>query len=188
MRMRAPRNSHFHASRTTAARIVLALPLLFLCASSVVAAQPTSASARAQEREVAAVRAVYQEVTRAVAAGHLVRRDTTVACDESDLGQEITLWRDRAGLVRQLTWAGGTDDHAQTYRSYYDAAGRLRFVFVTRGAVNGTQQELRLYFGLTGTLLRRLEKRTAGPGYPFSEPEPVRAPSEWLRQLCSQGR
>jgi YD repeat-containing protein len=134
------------------------------------------------------VRAVYQDVTRAAAAAQLARRDSTVQCSPDDLEQEVTRWTDPAGRIRQLTWAAGSDDHAQTQRFYYDEAGRLRFIFVSRGAVNGTQQEERVYYASDGRLLRRLLTEVHGPGYPFGEAEPVWRPAEWLRRLCAGGR
>jgi hypothetical protein len=151
-------------------------------------AQPSPEGRAASEGEIRAVRVVYQEVTRAAAEERLTRRDSTVECGENDLGSEITVWREPSGRIRQLTWAGGTDDHAQTVRHYYDRAGRLRFVFITRGAVNGTEQEARLYFGEAGQLLRRVEAQKKGPGYPFGDPEFAWRPEEWMRQLCSEGR
>jgi YD repeat-containing protein len=154
---------------------------------AVLAYAPAHAQSAA-EREIAAVRTVYQAVTRAAAAGELVRRDSTVRCSPDDLGQEVKLWRDARGTIRQLTWEGGTDDHAETLRFYYDGDGRLRFVFATRGAVNGTRQEERVYYAADGRLLRRRATRLAGPGYPFGEVEPIWRPAAWLRRLCTDDR
>jgi hypothetical protein len=147
-------------------------------------AQASSARYEDREQEIRAVRAVYQEVTRAAAANRLARRDSTVNCRGDDLGMEVTLMTDSAGRVRQLTWRGGTEDHAEVNRFYYDGAGRLRFIFATRGAVNGTGQEERDYYAADGRLLRRSTTRTRGPGYPFSPATPIRRPMEWLRHVC----
>jgi hypothetical protein len=54
-----------------------------------------------------------------------------------------------------------------TFRHYYDDAGRLRFVFVTGGAINGSRMEERIYLDQRGKLLRDDRKWTEGPGYPF---------------------
>ncbi len=165
--------------------IPLATSAVILATSSSSAAQ--SARARqAAEPEIQAVRAVYQEVMQAVAANRLARRDTTVRCDGDDWGRTVTVGTDAAGRVRLLTWAGGTDDHAETHRFYYDGAGRLRFIFATLGAVNGTQLEERIYYAPDGRLLRRLRTQTHGPGYPFEQATPIRHPAEWLRRLCSE--
>ena len=158
----------------------------FLTFAPVLRAQTRTAAQT--EREIAAVRAVYQEITQAASTGRLMRRDSTVRCSPDDLEQEVTRWTDLSGTIRQLTWMAGSDDHAETQRFYYDGSGRLRFVFVSRGAVNGTQEEERVYYAADGRLLRRRKTRVEGPGYGFGDPQPVWHPNAWLRSLCSGGR
>ena len=90
-------------------------------------------------------------------AGHRwARTDTTVKCDDEDIGDHVTVDRDSTGTIRRLRWSGGTEDHAETHSYYYDAVGRLRFAFLTLGAVNGTQREERVYYAGTGEVVRRL--------------------------------
>jgi len=163
---------------------ILLIPTLLALAPALQAQARTSES----EREIAAARAVYQDVLRAASSGQLARRDSTIGCSPDDLEEEVTRWIDSAGRIRQLTWVAGSDDHAETHRFYYDGSGRLRFIFVSRGAVNGTQQEERVYYAADGRLLRRRRTLVEGPGYPFAEAQPVWRPDEWLRRLCSDGR
>ena len=175
----------------TVFRRVLALAataMLVASASNGAAAQSSRAASSATEQEIGAVRAVYQEVMQAIAANRLTRLDSTVHCDGDGWALDVTVWRDRDRRVRQLTWAGGTDDHAETHRFYYDSAGRLRFVFVTRGAVNGTQEEERVWYAADRRVLRRTKRQVHGPGYPFEEVAPIWNPAAWLGNPCSDDR
>ena len=47
--------------------------------------------------------------------------------------------------------SGGSDDSAVTYSYYYDKDGKLRFVYIQGGAVNGTHIQHRIYFEANGT-------------------------------------
>lgn len=168
--------------------------ILALAAAAVVAAVPQPAPAQSSrateagtELEIRAVRVVYQQVMREIAANRLVRRDSTVHCGNDDPGLEATYRTDAAGHIRQLEWSGGSDDHAETHRFYYDAAGRLRFIFVTRGAVNGTQEEERVYYAAGGRILRRAKSQVHGPGYFFTPATPIWHPAAWLGRPCPDG-
>jgi len=162
------------------ASILLASTLLLWARPWHAQAQPTARARTTPEREIAAVDAAYRAVERAT----LVRRDSTVQCADA-LEQQVTRYVDSAGTVRRLTWETGTDDHAETHEFYYDRAGRLRFIFSSFGAVNGTGVEERVFYAPDRRRLRRRRNRIAGPGYPFASVEPVWRPNQWLRQLCS---
>lgn len=141
----------------------------------------------AEAREVAAVRALYRDVVRAVDAHELTRRDSTFACSDHDLGQTVSIWASSDSTIRRLKRTLGTDDHAQTEWFYYDRAGHLRFHFITFGAVNGTLQEERFYYAVDGRVIRHLVRQTHGPGYPFHADRPIWKPAAWLRRPCSVG-
>lgn len=161
-----------------------AAAMLAFSAFDAVAQSPRAASF-ATEQEIGAVRAVYQEVEQEISAKRLARLDSTVHCDGDGSALEVTVWRDRDGRVRQLTWEGGSDDHAETRRFYYDSAGRLRFVFVTLGAVNRTHEEERVWYASDRRILRRTKRLVHGPGYPVPDVAPIWNPAEWLRNPCS---
>lgn len=129
-------------------------------------------------------RATFQEAGRAVAARRWIRTDTTVRCGDEEAGDDITMDRDSAGTIRRLRWSGGTADHAETHSYFYDAMGRLRFAYVTLGAVNGTQSEERVYFTGAGDVVRRVRRLVRGPGYPSDPVVGVRDPEAWLRGFC----
>ena len=77
------------------------------------------------------------------------------------------------GVVRRYVKAGGSEDSAVTLEHTYDALGRLRFVLIKAGAVNGTQLEQRWYFGASGQRLW-LDRRQTGVGYTFSDTDFLR--------------
>jgi YD repeat-containing protein len=131
-----------------------------------------------------AARAVYRESEQAVARGTWSQRDTNVVCEEERPPFEVRIHRDLAGAIRRLEWSGGSDDHAETHRYYYDAHGELRFAFFTLGAVNGTQYEERVYYGRAGKVIRRISRLAHGPGYALRHEEGMRDPTRWRSALC----
>lgn len=129
-------------------------------------------------------RATFREAESARVQGDWSRTENTVHCDEDDLGREVSIDRDTTGLIRRLEWSGGTEDHAEKHRYFYDASGKLRFAFFTLGAVNGTQQEERVYYGSHGEVVRRLKRVVSGPGYPSTGEEGVPDALKWLGEIC----
>src|SRR6185436_6235857 len=76
---------------------------------------------------------------------------------------------DSGNIVRRYDREGGSEDSSLTLRHYYDPQGRLRFVFITGGAVNGAQLEQRIYFDENGERIWEEHKYTKGPEYTFPE-------------------
>jgi hypothetical protein len=76
---------------------------------------------------------------------------------------------DSKGMVRFYQNEGGSDDSSLKWEHYYDEQGRLRFVFITGGAVNGSQLEHRIYFDETGKRIWEDQTYKKGPGYTFPE-------------------
>lgn len=77
--------------------------------------------------------------------------------------------KDAKGLIRRYEKQGGSDDSSLTWVHYYDEAARLRFVFISGGAVNGSRLEHRIYFDETGKRIWEEHKYVKGPGYTFPE-------------------
>jgi hypothetical protein len=82
---------------------------------------------------------------------------------------ERTLATDGRGRARFYKNAGGSDDSSLTWEHYYDETGRLRFVFITGGAANGSQLEHRIYFDGAGKRIWEEQTYKKGPGYTFPE-------------------
>lgn len=144
-----------------------------------------AAQAAAFQQEIAAVRAIYQEVNRDAAARRLVARDTVPRCvDGLHHLVAATLWADPSGRVRLLKTGGVTEHHGDVRHYYYDRSGQLRFVYVARAAVDDSEEQERIYYAADGRRLQHLTTLTRGPGYPFHEDYPVSDPAEWLRQPC----
>lgn len=76
---------------------------------------------------------------------------------------------DAKGVARLYQNEAGSDDSALTWQHYYDESGRLRFVFIFGGAVNGSKLEHRIYFDENGKRLWEEHKYLEGPGYTFPE-------------------
>jgi len=157
---------------------------LALTVPAYVHGQTRSSSSTEAALVMQAARATYRESEQAVARGTWFRRDTTVVCEKERPPFDIRIHRDSAGAIRRLEWSGGSDDHAETHRYYYDAQGELRFAFFTLGAVNGTQYEERVYFGRAGKVIRRLSRVVRGPGYALHHEAGILDPTRWHRALC----
>ena len=130
------------------------------CAGSAASIYAASPEALAQIREN------YQAVTGMVAQGRLLQIKRDFGCqDVPDSAR--TVWKDPQGVIRKYTVQGGGSDSALTVSQYYGPDGRLSFALLQAGAVNGTEVEVRLYYGPAGNLLRQDERQVHGPGYPF---------------------
>jgi YD repeat-containing protein len=144
-----------------------------------------SQSSGENARAIQAARVAYHDAELAMARGTWARRDSTIVCDSELPPFDVRLHRDSAGVIRRLEWSGGTEDHAETHRYYYDPEGRLRFAFFTLGAVNGTRYEERVYFARTGAVVRRLPHLVHGPGYAYPSETGIREPSTWRHAICN---
>lgn len=142
---------------------------VFFCAALLVAA-PTSAqvkrNASLTHPDIVAVRDIYREVERGIA-GSQFRGEKRSVEGCNPFGDDRTIFSDANGTVRKYVWEAGSSDSALVIRQYYDSAGRMRFVFVSAGAVNGSELEHRIYFGENGTRLRETRELKAGPGWTF---------------------
>ena len=127
------------------------------CAASIYAASP---------EVLAQIRGNYQAVTGLVAEGRLLQIKRDFGC-ENVPDTVRTVWKDPQGVIRKYTTEGGGSDSALTVSQYYGPDGRLSFALLQAGAVNGTEVEVRLYYGPAGNLLRQDERQVHGPGYPF---------------------
>ena len=116
---------------------------------------------------IVAVREIYRSVERMIETGRLEKEQRSVE-DCGPFPEGRTIYAGEAGQIRKFVLDVGSDDSVLTIRHYYDEAEKLRFVFITGGAVNQTAMEQRIYFDDTGARIRDHRVFTAGPGYPFA--------------------
>lgn len=163
----------------------------FVVASAIPAlAEKKAPNAPLDDPRVVAVRELYQSVGNSPA-GRL-KEETHSVPDCRGLTEDRTIFTNANGVIRKYVWRGGGDDSAHTIRHYYDAAKRLRFVFVSSGAVNDTHAEFRIYFDEHGKRIREERKLTSGPGYTFpsfSDEEGLlqRDPRRAFEHVCEKG-
>jgi hypothetical protein len=96
------------------------------------------------------VRTAVGEVDAAIARGGMkkVRKDNLCVDGRGDSFREKHV---EPGLkIRKLVIGAGSDDSFMTETFYYDARGRLRFVFVTSDNVYNYKNETRIYFDADG--------------------------------------
>lgn len=153
---------------------MLAAAAAIVAAPLVPAAQASGRADAARHPAVAQVRAIYRDVTAAAKAGRLRKVDRTFGYCRPYEDTERTLYLDARGVVRSYHFSGGSDDSAAQRALYYDRDGKLRFVLVKAGAVNGTNIEHRVYLSVAGERVWETRRLVKGPGYTF--------PNPWLQE------
>lgn len=81
--------------------------------------------------------------------------------------------------MRRYEKQAGSEDSSLTWQHYYDDSGRLRFVFISGGAVNGARLEHRIYFDESGQRAWESHQYLKGPHYSF----PKVWPDEQLQKV-----
>jgi hypothetical protein len=117
--------------------------------------------------EIKKVRKLFKAIQADIKSKKIKCQKTSPDSEERPYDRELELCADGSGVVRKYVRAGGSDDSALTQSYYYDTQGRLRFLFVTGGAVNGTEIQHRVYFDAGGKRIWELQKKVKGPGYTF---------------------
>ena len=122
-----------------------------------------------QHPKIKEIRAIVQAVNNGMSRKSLkVRKRAFDYCEPYE-DTTRTIATDSNGRVRFYANEGGSDDSALKWEHYYDEQGRLRFVFITGGAVNGSELEHRIYFDEKGARIWEDHTYKKGPGYTFPE-------------------
>jgi hypothetical protein len=122
-----------------------------------------------QHPKIKAIRAIVQSVKNGMSRKSLTVRKRAFEYCEPYEDTERMIAADSRGRTRFYKNAGGSDDSSLKWEHYYDEAGRLRFVFITGGAVNGSELEHRIYFDEAGKRIWEEQTYKKGPGYTFPE-------------------
>ncbi len=142
--------------------------VLLLCLPATASfAQSLTAATWNKDPRIVAVRAVVSEIETAIKAGNYRHDITEFGYEQPYRDMLRETYTDKYGRIRKIAREAGSDDSALTWNYYYDQTGRLRFVFITGGAVNETEIEHRLYFDESGARLYEFQKLIKGPGYTF---------------------
>jgi hypothetical protein len=120
-----------------------------------------------QHPKIKAIRAIVQSVKRGMSGKGLTTKKRTFEYCEPGEDTVRMIATDSSGRARFYQNEGGSEDSSLKLEHYYDEAGRLRFVFITGGAVNGSQLEHRIYFDETGKRIWEEQTYKKGPGYTF---------------------
>jgi hypothetical protein len=148
----------------------LAAWLIILDTPSALGAQPITRSNWQHHPAIAEIRAIYREIKQAEGARRLrkLQRQWADNCEAQPYEDtERVLYLEAGGAVRSYHFSGGSEDSVARRALYYDRDGRLRFVLIKAGAVNGTRLEHRIYLSKDGKRLWEMQTRLEGPGYTF---------------------
>jgi hypothetical protein len=144
-------------------RLIVALP----CMAAQEAGDEVTKTNWQQHPKIKEVRAVVQTIKSNLSRkAYRMKTRKFEYCEPYEDGQR-TIGTDRSGRVRYYEKQAGSEDSALKWEHYYDEAGRLRFVFITGGAANGSQLEHRIYFDQNGKRIWEEQKYTKGEGYTF---------------------
>jgi hypothetical protein len=122
-----------------------------------------------QHPKIKAIRAMVQTVKNGMSRKSFTVKKRAFEYCEPYEDTERMIATDSRGRTRFYQNAGGSDDSSLKWEHYYDEAGRLRFVFITGGAVNGSELEHRIYFDEAGKRIWEEHTYKKGPGYTFPE-------------------
>lgn len=135
--------------------------------------------------EIKNIRKIYRDIEAGISKNKLMWEARAFEYCEPYRDTERAIYSDGKGVIRKYTTSAGSDDSARALSYYYDQGGALRFIFMKAGAVNGTEIEHRIYFGINGSRLWEDQKHLKGPGYPFPkvlpETDVVKNPMEAFR-------
>jgi hypothetical protein len=145
---------------------------------------PAQTATAVDTAAVQSAQSVFREVESALTQRSLTRRDTAITCPPSGREARGSVYTDALHRVRRLDTDGGGEDRTETIATYSDTLGRARYAFAQRGAVNGTQQEERVYYDERGHVIHRLLRETHGPGYAFDTLSTVPQLETWVQNLC----
>lgn len=151
-----------------------------LCALGIARAEAFSSAFSLQEKDGEITKANWQQhpkikairtIVQAVKSGmsnksFTVKKRVFEYCEPYE-DTERMIATDKSGHTRFYQTAGGSDDSSLKWEHYYDETERLRFVFITGGAVNGTELEHRIYFDEAGKRIWEEQTLKKGPGYTF---------------------
>src|SRR5262245_34795364 len=164
-----------------------AVALCMLATSCPLSAQTITASNWQEHPAIVEIRAIYQEIRQAEAAGGLrkLQKQWTDNCEALPYEDtERVLYLDAKGAVRSYHFSGGSEDSAASRALYYDRDGRLRFVLIKAGAANGTSIEHRIYVSKDGKRLWEKHTFLQGPGYTFPSREWFEEDLTWNPKLA----
>jgi hypothetical protein len=122
-----------------------------------------------QHPKIKAIRAIVQSVKTGMSKKSLTTKKRTFEYCEPGEDTARMIATDSSGRARFYQNEGGSEDSSLKLEHYYDEEGRLRFVFITGGAVNGSELEHRIYFDETGKRIWEEQTYKKGPGYTFPQ-------------------
>ncbi len=104
------------------------------------------------------IRDIYNKIESRITNNTLDKSEKSMESEETSVPISKIIYVDNLGTIRKYIEETGSDDSALTSNYYYDHAGKLRFVFITRGAVNGSKMEHRIYFDTRGKRIWETQK------------------------------
>ena len=122
-----------------------------------------------QHPKIKAVRAIVQAVKTGMSRKSFTTKKRVFEYCEPYADTLRLIATDARHHARFYQNEGGSEDSSLKLEHYYDEAGRLRFVFITGGAANGSELEHRIYFDETGKRIWEEHTYKKGPGYTFPE-------------------
>lgn len=125
------------------------------------------AQAKKEDSEIKQIRIIYNNILKEIEHNKFTKLIKEFDYCEPYQDTKRVVFINTKDVVRKYIVEAGSDDSAATWNYYYDDNEKLRFIFMTAGAVNGSELEHRVYFDITGNRIFEDHKYTKGPGYTF---------------------
>ena len=117
--------------------------------------------------QIKAVREIFNQVEGEIKYKNVIELRKVFEYSEPYLPTLKVIYVDKFNTVSKYIEENGSGDSALKFNYYYDQIQILRFVFITGGAVNGSQLEHRIYFDSSGKRIWEIQRYVKGPGYSF---------------------
>ncbi len=160
----------------SAFRVKFIIPVLYILATTLPLAaeaiKPITESNWSTHPRIVEIRELCGRIDKGIAGGTIHERKKPFDYASPRVAPLKILYIDGRNIVRKFVEEAASEDSALRFNYYYDPAGKLRFVFITGGAVNGSKMEHRIYFNAEGTRIWEIQKYTSGPGYTFPKTWP----------------
>lgn len=114
------------------------------------------------------IKLIADAVDSLIGAGQLTKKGKSSQKSETT-GTAAEIYSNPNGLIFKYFTTVSDDDTMIQTNFYYNEDEKLKYVFITGSAANGSELEHEIYFSDEGERISELHRLTVGPGYNWPE-------------------